>query len=79
MKKTFLTSVAVLFLATGIAHAQKPVTIVPLYSIFPPIKYDYDYEGDLTIEIVETQAEVQTFSRMFLAQREKLPDPHGAR
>jgi len=37
---------------------------MPLYGIFPPVKYDYEYEGDLTIEMVDTQAEVQTMCRV---------------
>jgi hypothetical protein len=62
------------------AHAQiypKPVVTVPVgpsntpatpvrpaYKIFPPVEYDHDYEGDLTIRIVDTLEELYAVCKL---------------
>jgi hypothetical protein len=39
VKKTLLTGIAALFLATGTAHAAP--------TMLPPLEYDYSYDGEL--------------------------------
>ena len=52
----FTASIAAWVLSTCIAHAQ----IVPNRPIIilPPVEYDHQYEGDLTIKIVDTLEEL---------------------
>jgi len=47
MKKVLLTGVAVLFLATGTAHASYQIKVRA--PVIPPHKYDHFYQGRVTI------------------------------
>jgi hypothetical protein len=66
VKTTLLTGVAALFLATGAAHAGqrahvivgKP-RIISTITLFPPLKYDKPYDGELEIGFFSNAADVQ--------------------
>jgi len=68
--------VALLAIAAGIkAHAEtypKPIATIPiknvapvplLHMILPPGKYDHDYEGDLTIKMVDSVEELRALCK----------------
>jgi hypothetical protein len=50
----FTAAVAAWVLSTCVTHAQ-----VKGFMILPPIEYDHDYEGDLTIKMVDSVEELR--------------------
>jgi hypothetical protein len=57
MKKTLLTGIAALFLATGATGA----TSVGYVAHYPPAKYDVPYKGTLTIQLVFSFNDLQYY------------------
>jgi hypothetical protein len=56
MKKTLLTGIAALFLATGTAQAISPGEHM---TMFPPAQYDKPYDGELEIRRFSTEEELR--------------------
>src|SRR5262245_47089589 len=73
MKTPVVVFVAMLAVFAGFkAYAQKPVTTVPVkvvepvpyhFMVLPPVEYDHYYDGDLTIKVVESMAELRSLCK----------------
>ena len=67
-KRVVWVIIVVTLLIAGITLANitlaKAQTSPKLYDILPPVQYDYHYEGDLTIKIVDTLEELYDLCRI---------------